>query len=271
MSASVHSKDGPGSRRRRSLAVVGALATSVLIGATMATPANAVLATTADAVGPATKATFGFPAYYKDAAGTKVNLCIDNLMCVGGDLPDPDAAPSLAGNFPDEAFYAYADAEVDLTQGGRIRWRAVIEGTWVNGDVVNGDQMTFARINFTGSKINTAAYPVGTKLTAKTPYGNMTATVAAGGKLIRNRQESDPGLVGDFTPPATDTVTDYGPKFLRWSGTLPVVDGVTYLGNPATTHAIQAGPSGLSSFQVFVGTAPASKSVTRFTVAGRTV
>jgi hypothetical protein len=111
---------------------------------------------------------------------------------VGGALPNPCAASIATLNLPDEAFYAYAEAVVTLNAGGSLRWRALLEGTWPVGDVVDGDQMTFTRIQLTGAKINSRTYPAGTVLTAHTPYGNIAGTMTSSGTLTKNRKESAP-------------------------------------------------------------------------------
>ena len=63
-------------------------------------------------VGPRDTAT-GYPSWYKDANGVKVDYCLTYADCVGGNsLPDPGAPASAAtGNLPDEAFYEFAEAE----------------------------------------------------------------------------------------------------------------------------------------------------------------
>jgi hypothetical protein len=73
-----------------------------------------------------------------------------------------------------------------------LRWRALLEGTWLVGDVVDGDQMTFTRIQLTGAKINSRTYRAGTVLTAHTPYGNIAGTMTSSGTLTKNRKESAP-------------------------------------------------------------------------------
>jgi hypothetical protein len=262
--------NGRGSRRRRSLGLLGALATGALIGATMVTPAHATLG----AVGAANAASFGFPSYYQDASATpvKVNLCIDHPLCVGGELPNAGPASLADGNLPDEAFYAYANAEVTLNGGGRLRWRAVLEGAWLAGEVAAGDQMTFTRIQFTGSKINTRTYPAGTVLTATTPYGNISATVAGSGTsgtLTRNRKESAPGIdANGFNRPAIETGTGYGPSFLKWDANAPA----GFLGDPNVDHTVTgAKPGNANAVRVFRDGTAVSPLVTTFSVAGRIV
>jgi hypothetical protein len=260
----------PGARRgsrRRSLGLLASLATSAVLGATMVVPAEAALAPAAQGPVGATDLNTGFPSYYKDASGTQVKLCIDNPLCVGGALPNPGPASIATLNLPDEAFYAYADAAVTLNGGGNLKWRAVLEGTWLVGEVVDGDQMTFTRIQLTGAKINTRTYPAGTVLTAHTPYGDIAGTVTSSGTLTKNRKESAPGIVENgFGRPATEATTGYGTSFLKWDVGAPA----GFIGDPNVNHTVTGAKTGqLNEIQVFRGATAVSPRVTQFSVAGQ--
>ncbi|MCW2803519.1 MAG: hypothetical protein JWN06_1736 [Propionibacteriaceae bacterium] len=251
-------------RTRRSLGLLSSLAAGALIGATAISPANAALG----AVGPADAGT-GFPTYYQDVNGIKLGLCLVSANCLAGTtVPDPTQPASVAtGNFPDEAFYAYASADVTLTGGGRVRWLAVVEAAFLTGDIVDGDQMTFTRIQLNGSKINTRVYPVDTVLTARTPYGTISGTVKKDGTLVRNRKESAPGTVDNgFRRPVTEATTGYGGTFLRWNAGAPA----GFIGNPDVLHAVTGAKAGYeNSVQVFRGTAAVSPEVAQFSVGGQ--
>src|SRR5215210_1345115 len=164
-----HGKGRPDRRRGLRVAMV------VLVGL----PAYAQLTDVAPRVDRT-----GFPRWYQDNTGVKVNLCVDARLCLGGDVrPNPnkpasptvDANPKKPGlqpNMPDEAFYTVARAETELDDGGRIRWRAVLEGAFGGtGAVKAGKQVTFTRVQVTGSNIDPTAYPEGTDLSFRTPYG----------------------------------------------------------------------------------------------------
>jgi hypothetical protein len=248
---------------------LASLAASAAIGATLVVPANAALAPAADGPIGATDAATGFPSYYKDASGTKLKLCLDQPLCVGGNvLPNPTQPASIAtGNLPGESFYAYAQAAITLDGGGSVKWLAVLEGTWLTGEVVDGDQMTFTRIQLTGTKINLAKYPKDTVLTAHTPYGDMTGTVTSSGTLTRNRKESAPGVVENgFVRPAIETTTGYGPTFLKWDVGAPA----GFIGDPTVTHTVTGAKTGqANAVQVFKGATAASPVVTGFTIGGQ--
>ena len=256
-------------RRRRSLALVASLAASAAIGATLVVPANAALAPAADGPVGVTDVATGFPSYYQDASGTQLKLCLDQPLCVGGNgLPDPTQPASIATlNLPGESFYAYAQAAITLDGGGSLKWLAVLEGTWLTGEVVDGDQMTFTRIQLSGSKINLTRYPKDTVLTAHTPYGDISGTVTSSGTLTRNRKESAPGIPENgFVRPAIETTTGYGPTFLKWDVGAPA----GFIGDPNVTHTVTGAKTGqANAVQVFRGTTPVSPSVAQFTVAGQ--
>jgi hypothetical protein len=262
--------------RRRAPLLAGAAIAAVAATLVTAPQAQAVLAGVSAGVDPDTR----FPSWYSDSTGTKLKLCVDSRYCLGGNsLPITTAKPSVfTGNLPDEAFYAVARAETELKGGGRIRWRAVLEGAFANDAVVNGDQITFARVQVTGSKINTSVYPVGTVLTFETPYGNLSAPVLAKGKLSRERIESNPGdPVGGWGAPVVETATGFGctaikciattpSRFLRWDG----VDAPPgFLGDPATPHTITGGVR--DTFTVKRGTAVESPVEDEFEIAGQKV
>jgi hypothetical protein len=256
-------------RARRSLGLLASLAVSALIGATAISPANATLSRTVGAPDTST----GFPTFYQDVNGTKLGLCLVSSNCLAGTtVPDPNQPASVAsGNFPGEAFYAYASADVTLTGGGRLRWLAVLEAAFLTGDVVDGDQMTFTRIQLSGSKINTKVYPVDTVLTARTPYGNISGTVKKDGTLARNRKESAPGTVDNqFIRPATEATTGYGGTFLRWDQRIAPAAPAGFIGNPDVIHAVTGAKAGYeNSVQVFRGTAAISPAVNQFSVGGQ--
>jgi hypothetical protein len=224
----------------------------------------------------------GFPIWYQDNNGTKLKLCVDSDMCLGGDpRPDPTQPASVAtGNLPDEAFYAVARAETTLNGGGRIRWRAVLEGAFANEAVIDGDQVTFTRVQVTGSKIPLSIYPAGTTLTFQTPYGTLSAPVSSKGTLDRTRTESNPGDPLDgFVGPVNETGTGFGPSFLTWNtfgaGTDPALkDPATgkadaFIGDPLVLHAIKGGDNGVNSFRVLRNGNPVSPLETKFEIAGQ--
>jgi hypothetical protein len=89
-----------------------------------------------------------FPTFYQDGSGVSLQDCLSGALDVLN-LPmciltvTPPVIPF--GNFPDESFFFLADATVP-TAAGDVRYRAALEAAFANGGVVDGDQITFARI-----------------------------------------------------------------------------------------------------------------------------
>src|SRR4051812_3940535 len=100
----------------------------------------------------------GFPAWYKDHDGTRLEPCLDagDPMCIMGALAQPDqpvTPDDVKGNFPDEFFYQAANAGLDNVGApdpkdgklGKASLVASLEGAFLNAQQP-GDQMVFARL-----------------------------------------------------------------------------------------------------------------------------
>jgi hypothetical protein len=184
---------------------------------------------------------YGFPAWYEDTKGTRVEPCLDgsNPMCgfvaapvAGFNDTQPTVFPS---NFPLENFYMMAGSQLTLPNGGRATLTLGLEASFINNLVPkDGDQVVFAR-----QRVVVVGGPANTTLTVKHPYGTMTIdTDAAGkGKLVQDVSPS----IGNFTAALKGSI---GP-FLSWDTGAPA----GYLGDPAIPHAITGGPNG-NSFSV---------------------
>src|SRR5262245_12103828 len=107
------------SMRRRILSGLAVL-TLVLTGAGAATAATQVTQKNPGgivAVGPV-NGEFGFPAWYQDSNGLRVEPCLDDQdpMCgfLPGDVPDENLPISFPDNFPEEFFYMLGSSQLDL-------------------------------------------------------------------------------------------------------------------------------------------------------------
>ncbi len=147
---------GRRSRRKRRAALAAGLAAAALLpvlvssgSGSAAAPPPAHNGGTAGlkAVGPIDE-TNGFPLWYKDTAGRRLELCIDpnDPMCIMGDLPNPGAPLAFPTNFPDEAFWSMADASMATNNnGGRAILVTSLEAAFA-ADVAPGQQISFGRI-----------------------------------------------------------------------------------------------------------------------------
>jgi hypothetical protein len=206
-------------------------------------------------VGPV-NAEHGFPSWYEDSAGTRLEPCLDldNPMCglLPDEVPDPDAPISYPDNFPGEFFYQLAGAELDLPGGGRAVLTLGLEAAWANDVVRNGDQVTFAR-----TRVVVRDAPADSILTFKHPFGELTIdTDASGdGRLVEDISPS----VGNFR---TALKGNLGP-FLKWDSGAPQ----GYVGNPDVAHTVTGSPTGFNQFAVSGGGLDVSTD--QFTVTGK--
>jgi len=200
-------------------------------------------------------ATTGYPRFYTDASGLSLELCLDtNGFCVLAPLPNPAAAVSFPGNFPDESFYYIADSNpmnVGPAGAGRARMRMVLEGAFATGAPAAGQGITFIRLNLA----RTTGLTPNSTFTATYPFGTFTfttdATGIAGASLAGQAFRTEEGCVlapCDFTLVLPAPVT-HMTNFLTWTGLPPgglldLVTGNRYIGDGGTPHTIIPGPSG---------------------------
>jgi hypothetical protein len=252
--------------RRRSWRAVAGLGAALLtlVAAPLASAATQVTvggAVPLQAVGP-TSAEYGFPTWYQDGTGTRLELCLEvqNPLCgfLPGDVPDPSKDISFPDNFPDELFYTLASAQLTLPGGGKATLTSGLEAAFVNA-VQPGDQQTFTRI-----RIVVVGGPPNTTLLFKHPFGELTIDTDATGKgrLVRDIAPS----VGNF---ALALKGDVGP-FLKWDSTAPAAPA-GYTGDPAQLHTITGGVRNTFEAYDTKSTTPAVALATtnQFTVQGK--
>lgn len=251
----------PGVPSRRTARRCAAVAVAVALPLSLATTSLAATQVTRTnpagltAVGPV-NAEHGFPSWYEDSAGTRLEPCLDldNPLCglLPDEIPDPEAPISYPGNFPGEFFYQLAGAELDLPGGGRAVLTLGLEAAWANEVVRNGDQVVFSR-----TRVVVRDAPADTTLTFKHPFGELTVdTDAAGdGRLVEDISPS----VGNF---ATPLKGNFGP-FLKWDTGAPA----GYAGNPDVPHTVTGSPTNFNRFAVSGGGLDVSTD--QFTVSGR--
>jgi len=141
-------------------------------------------ATAGIAVGPLNPDS-GFPEWYEDQTGLRLELCLDPNACLVP-LPNPAAPVSFPDNFPDEAFYWAADALMDgpanpgigVNQAVNARLVLAREAAFATGPVIPGEQIVFSRIRFVID-----GYPglVGHTYRITHPYGTQDFAPTGGG------------------------------------------------------------------------------------------
>ena len=189
-------------------------------------------------VGP-TSGDHGFPVWYEDDNGVRLQLNLDPNDPFSGfapeELPDPTQPVSFPNNFPSEAFYHSVEAEMTTGTGERARLVLALEAAFVGETPTDGEQIVFGRV-----RIRVSGLVANARYTVRHPYGTDTfiATIAdpdepAIGEI--NFTE-DIGSVngGDFHLALNSRVH----PFLRWDPAVlpPAPEG--YLGDPNVLHPI---------------------------------
>lgn len=115
--------------------------------------------------GPYTPANGNFAAWYQDTHGRALDLCLTKAVS-SRVAPDPVDGPSymcpfpgidegfdaaqpvvFPGNFPGEAFWFTADAQiVDAASGIDLTYVSALEAFFISHEAVDGEQVSFARI-----------------------------------------------------------------------------------------------------------------------------
>src|SRR5262245_55137929 len=87
----------------------------------------------------------GSPAHYVDCIGLALHPCLDFVCDPALALPNPNLPVSFPTNFPGEFFYFRGISDVT---SGLIKGRLIValEGSFLNGAVVPGDQIVFSRV-----------------------------------------------------------------------------------------------------------------------------
>ncbi|MFS0777962.1 hypothetical protein ABC255_18440 [Neobacillus sp. 3P2-tot-E-2] len=183
---------------------------------------------------------YGYPVWYKDSKGKRLELCIDGLDPLCGFVAGEFAEGPLSvetGNFHEEAFYQLAGAEITLPSGGDAVATFALEGAWANEIVQDGDQIVFGRVRFRIDDLQ-----IGKEYTITHPYGvdKITATPADKDETGVNdpgeiRFVEDIGVSGGFEGATKSRIG----TFLEWDTTADRPIG--YVGDPNVDHKIKNG------------------------------
>ncbi|MFI1989450.1 PKD domain-containing protein [Actinoplanes sp. NPDC020271] len=182
-------------------------------------------------VGPI--AEIGFPSWYRDSTGLRLEPCttMEDPLCavLPDEVPNPDLPVSYPDNFPGEFFYQLADATLTLTDGTKAVIGLNVEGAWANGAVIDGDQMVFGRV-----RIRFAA-AAGRRFRITHPYGIDDLTADDKGVRMTEDVGTVPGAFGGVLNGRV------GP-FLRWDPAVAPAAPAGYTGDPGVDHKVVGSP-----------------------------
>ncbi|WP_409272426.1 PKD domain-containing protein [Neobacillus sp. SCS-31] len=180
----------------------------------------------------------GFPVWFKDSAGTRLQLCLDanDPLCaiLPEDVPDPSKPISFPDNFPSEAFYQLAGAEMETGTGGRVVANFQLEAAFTQEVPTDGQQMIFGRIRF---RIEGIKAHETYKITH--PYGVDILTAEPDKKnpdLGEIRFTQDIGDMGGGNPQLA--LTSRIGTFLKWDPDVKPDAPPGYIGDPNENHRV---------------------------------
>ena len=183
----------------------------------------------------------GFPTWYSDGT-VRLQLCYEAGKGCLSEPPNPEAPASYPDNFPDEAFWFAAAAEV-----GTGSYEAALEAAHANEAVIDGDQMGFGRLRFRFTGLQ-----AGASYTITHPYGIHTFEADGTGVINETLDEGcEPtataacdwagvgaAFLGDYTTGSTAT-------FLKQNGA-----AAGTLGDIETARTVTGAPSGNNFVQI---------------------
>jgi hypothetical protein len=202
------------------------------------------------AVGPIDLRT-GFPAYYQDTTGLKIQPCYDNaLMCLST-VPNFAAPPLVAdvgSNYPYESFYLNATVgNQPVGQGlkGKATLVLALEGTFLNtaGLTLPADQIVFGRIRVKMTKLDPNV-----NYTITHPYGSTVLTADAGGTIFDTIDIGCKSTPCDFRGALESQLLQS--SFLQWDPAVLPLAPPGFLGNPGIPHPIVGSPTGNNFFRI---------------------
>ena len=178
----------------------------------------------------------GFPVWYKDENGLRLQLNVDPTDPFSGitpaDLPNPSQPVSFPNNYPSEAFYQLVEAEMTTGTGERARLVLALEAAFVSELPRDNDQIVFGRV-----RIRVAGLQPNIEYTVTHPYGVETFIAEPDGEGFGeiNFTEDIGGLNGGQFHLALNSRVH---PFLQWDPTIAPSAPEGYIGNPAVVHPI---------------------------------
>lgn len=202
--------------------------------------ASAVSAPTAGPIDPR----HGFPAWYQDKNGLKLEPCVENATFCLTTMADPTQPPLVgdtASNWIDEAFYWSAEATINRASGGKVLLVLALEAVFASDVVAVGDQITFGRV-----RIRVDNLTPGATYTVTHPFGTKTLVADSKGAIDTTTDTGCAAAGCDFRAALASPLT----TFLRWDPAVAPAAPAGFLGNGAVPHKITGSPTGNNIFKV---------------------
>mgnify|MGYP005831002733 CR=1 FL=1 len=185
----------------------------------------------------------GFPVWYKDEHGVRLQLCLekDDPYCgfAAGDIPDETKPISYPGNFPSESFYQRASAEMETGTGEKVVGNFQFEAAFLNEVPQDGDQLVFGRVRFYifGLKPNaeyTIIHPYGVDRIVADPDDKDPANLGE----IRYTEDIGAMNGGNFHEALNSRIA----PFLKWDPAVEPAAPPGYIGDPNVLHPVVGSP-----------------------------
>ena len=184
----------------------------------------------------------GFPFWYKDSKGVKLELCLDaqDPLCglVVEDF-DPNQPIEFPTNYPGEAFYQLAETAME---GNNRRDDAIatfaLEATFNGGTPQKNDQTVFGRIRF-----RVEGLQANQEYTITHPYGKDKIVTDEEGEI---NYTEDLGAGGPFSAALSSRIG----TFLKWDPAVGPQSPAGYVGNPDVAHKIVGGYNNQNYFRI---------------------
>ncbi|AXI10952.1 IPT/TIG domain protein [Oceanobacillus sp. 143] len=177
----------------------------------------------------------GFPVWYRDENGLRLQLNINPNDPFSGltpaDLPNPNQAVSFPDNYPGEAFYFSAEAEMETGTRERARLVLALEAAFANEVPRDGDQIVFGRV-----RIRVDGLRSNEEYRVTHPYGVDTFIAEPDGDGFGEINfTEDIGISPGNFELVLDSRID---PFLRWDPNVEPQAPAGYIGNPDKLHPI---------------------------------
>jgi hypothetical protein len=193
-----------------------------------------------EAVGPIDPRT-GFPLWHQDEQGRKLQLCLDSAtLCLSTVTGTPSVTTALI-NFPGEAFYWSAGAEIARNVGDDALLVLAKEAAFTTEDAAVGEQIVFDRL-----RVRIDALTPNATYTITHPFGVMTVVADAVGEINTTTDIGCGGSPCDFRM----SMNGGNNAFLRWDPAFLPAAPAGYLGDPNVPHRVTGSPLNTNIFKI---------------------